>query len=198
MKEIKIPGKCILAGEHSVLVGMPALAMPINKFLTIVFEKKTSDAIVIKSEGIDNQIITTLLNKAIKHCCEKFNINPSCIHFSISANNEIPVGFGLGSSAAVCVAIGYWLCKNKIIKNKQILTVAQTLENIFHGKSSGLDVACVYKKQLILFEKGKIYTCQQACFPTFSLVSTHSSGDKKCNKTSELISRKPPNGSKRH
>ena len=40
MKEIKIPGKCILAGEHSVLVGMPALAMPINKFLTIVFEKK--------------------------------------------------------------------------------------------------------------------------------------------------------------
>jgi len=71
-------------------------------------------------------------------------------YFLISISSDIPVGFGLGSSAAynVCIVNGFCLLINKLLNNnifckKNILLLSNESEKIFHnGTPSGIDASC--------------------------------------------------------
>ena len=71
-------------------------------------------------------------------------------YFLISISSDIPVGFGLGSSAAynVCIVNGLCLLINKLLNNnifnkKDILLLSNESEKIFHnGTPSGIDASC--------------------------------------------------------
>ena len=80
-------------------------------------------------------------------------------YFTASISSEIPVGFGLGSSAAfnVCIINGICNLINKIIKKnifseKDILLLSNDGEKIFHnGTPSGIDASCSLYGGIILF-----------------------------------------------
>ena len=71
-------------------------------------------------------------------------------YFLISISSDIPVGFGLGSSAAynVCIVNGLCLLINKLLNidifsKKDILLLSNESEKIFHnGTPSGIDASC--------------------------------------------------------
>ena len=79
--------------------------------------------------------------------------------FKIKISSEIPVGFGLGSSAAynVCIINGISILINKLIgkeifNKNEILHLSNEGEKIFHGTPSGIDVSCSLNGGIIIFE----------------------------------------------
>ena len=80
-----------------------------------------------------------------------------------SISSEIPVGYGLGSSAAynVCIINGICLLTNKILGNniyskEEILNLSNDGEKIFHnGTPSGIDVSCSLLGGIIVFRNIK-------------------------------------------
>ena len=80
-------------------------------------------------------------------------------YFLISISSEIPVGFGLGSSAAynVCIVNGLCLLINKLLNNnifnkKDILLLSNESEKVFHnGTPSGIDASCSLNGGILIF-----------------------------------------------
>jgi len=76
----------------------------------------------------------------------------------LEIDSSIPMQSGLGSSAAYCVAFTKWMLfisGEKIDLLKQI-DIATEMESLFHGQSSGMDVACVAFEKPIIFKKGEV------------------------------------------
>jgi mevalonate kinase len=62
---------------------------------------------------------------------------------SIILESNLPLGNGLGASAALCVVVGRWLADLGWVDVSKLESFCRELENLFHGESSGVDVAVV-------------------------------------------------------
>lgn len=78
--------------------------------------------------------------------------------FDISIKSDIPPGAGLGSSAAVSVAMTTAInaCLNLNLSKSEISDVAFEAEKIVHGTPSGIDNTIATHGSIILYEKGVI------------------------------------------
>lgn len=148
------PAKVILFGEHSVLYGHCALSMAIplrtivskevlctGKGFTFVFPQlkeeykippqSSSSSLSSSSNGTNS----SLLKDVFEILYLKFYKGNK---MKITITSEIPIGSGLGSSAALCTALaGAFLetCDEHLVYDLSLY-----LENVFHGRSSGIDV----------------------------------------------------------
>ena len=146
------PGKVILFGEHFVVYGVKAILCSINKRVTVTAEKTSERKISINSE-IGKLVLEPnksileinsplkpfyyLANKAIEN-------EDTGIHIEI--NSEIPLGVGLGSSSACCVAGSAAIFKLfGEISKKEILKRAIEAERTIFENTSGADcTVCTY------------------------------------------------------
>ena len=97
------PGKVYLFGEHAVVYGMDAICFAINlrTFVTVAPNNTNSVKIesTIGSTGMDFNI-----HSYVSHAIEKMRKLVDIKGVTINIKSEIPIGSGLGSSAAVTVA----------------------------------------------------------------------------------------------
>ena len=146
------PGKIILFGEHFVVYGVKAILCSINKRVTVTAEKTSERKISINSE-IGKLVLEPnksileinsplkpfyyLANKAIEN-------KDTGIHIEI--DSEIPLGVGLGSSSACCVAGAAAIFKLfGDISKEEILELAIEAERTIFENTSGADcTVCVY------------------------------------------------------
>jgi len=124
------PGKVILSGEHAVVYGFPALVAAVNKRCQLTFEGENNSA--FSSEFISKYSSLKQLFKAWKNL-------PTTKEFSL--DSQIPVGRGLGSSAACSVAVSAIIqqLSKQSINLEFINNMAYKLEVLQHGKPSGVD-----------------------------------------------------------
>ena len=133
--------KCILTGAHSVLRGKLAIACSIPTHLKIQHQAHQHQYGVIyrglRHHEAEKNFIP-FLSYALKLCKKKLQDFPGIL----TLTNQIPIGSGLGSSAALCGAVAQLFALKGLISssNSGIITFAHKLEHYFHGKSSGLDV----------------------------------------------------------
>lgn len=164
-------GKWILAGEHAVLRGHGALVFPVReKKLTLTYQPTASnlDAEYTGSSGDDMHLLFWSVLEQGQHLLGH-SLNQLTGHFHLESN--IPVGVGMGASAALCVAMARWFAAQQLLPAEQINEFAKQLENLFHGKSSGLDIAGVAAENGMYFEQGEATPMVQAWQPIWQLSS---------------------------
>ena len=182
-------GKWILAGEHAVLRGHPALVFPIHDKKLILQYHTSNAALTVEFVGEQDADMVALFWKVLEHGLQLLSRRASVVptkgdylqaeplvdqsqqallgHIQLQSN--IPIGVGMGASAALCVAISRWFVSQDLIKSQDTQPFAQELEHLFHGQSSGLDIAGSAANGGIYFQQSKTHPIQQTWEPNWSL-----------------------------
>lgn len=167
---IETTGKWILAGEHSVLRGCGALVFPLaSKKFILDYEKSDKDFAVdfAGTTGADYRI---LFYGLVDRVLEILKIRRKDLTGQVMITSELPLGSGLGASAALCVAVVRWMHELGFVSEDNLYELSLSLENVFHGESSGVDIAvALYGKPLFFKRHGERRPFDVAWKPKFYL-----------------------------
>ncbi len=164
-------GKWILAGEHAVLRGHAALVFPIpGKTLTLSY-RASNAGLSAEYDGENSSDIHMLFWSVLEQGQQLLGRSLSDLHGHFHLYNDIPIGVGMGASAALCVAVARWFMSQSMLHQDNLFSFARDLENLFHGKSSGLDIAGVSAGAGVKFQNGHITALEQRWQPHWFLSS---------------------------
>ena len=142
--EIQVPAKWVLSGEHAVLRGGLAVVFPHDQFrLSLKYREKAD-----REEDSGQEIYRNLFLRALNLLGARRDFGSLG---KIEIHSTIPQGAGLGSSAALCVAMARLAVWYTHSDPNLHIPLATQLEDGFHGKSSGMDVNATAHAKPILF-----------------------------------------------
>jgi len=159
-------GKIILLGEHAVVYGRPALAVPLPQLRALVEVSPISGgapgAMRIEAPEID---LSTWLHKLkpdhplamivqLTRQALEIDDHPA---LEIRVRSSIPVASGLGSGTAVSVAIVRALSAHlgKALPLEVQSALTYEVEKLYHGTPSGIDNTVVAYEQPVFFRRGQ-------------------------------------------
>ena len=176
----RAPGKVILFGEHAVVYGRPALAVPVTQVqaeavvepgeigagLTIV-AADLGETIAVRAAPADHPLAA-----AARLTLVKFGLSDP--DWRVTVHSTIPIASGMGSGAAVSAAIvravveaGSW--KLDCLRSKRgsspappppcspadVSALVYEVEQLHHGTPSGIDNTVVVYGQPVYFVRGQ-------------------------------------------
>ena len=161
------PGKIILFGEHAVVYGQPALAVPVPavRARAIVSPapdlprgeiRLTAPAVALEDASWAELSPTHPLAKAIALTLAAAGVaQPPAVRLRVSST--IPVAAGLGSGAAVTVAVARALSAflGHPLDDPSVNAIAYEVEKIHHGTPSGIDNTVITYAQPVYFVRGQ-------------------------------------------
>ena len=139
------PAKVLLFGEHTVLRGGRGLAVPYDR-LSLRWVKDRPDETLLRfCDYLKRETDSRLLDTNI--------LEDSLLEDWRLAGN-IPTGYGLGSSGAVCAAIfdRFATPEGKQLSGQALRQFLARMEAHFHGSSSGTDPLISYLRRPMLLE----------------------------------------------
>lgn len=158
------PAKIILFGEHAVVYGQPAIAVPLNQLRARVTVQAdlAAPAGRVRIEAPDIGLQANLdelpagnpLAAAIQAVGQALQIDhfPAC---TLRISSDIPVASGLGSGAAVSVALLRALAGflGQPLPDDQVCALAYEIEKLHHGTPSGIDNSVVTYAHPVFFRR---------------------------------------------
>jgi mevalonate kinase len=146
MTQGRAPGKVILLGEHSVVYGHPALAASIPRYVTV----EVTPAADVRME-LPGGIQTPFpLLEAATAMARDAGFQGG---FHAVLRSDIPLGSGLGSSAALGVALARALKPG--CTPAEAASLAMRVERVLHGAPSGVDPAACAHEGVIFYTRGE-------------------------------------------
>lgn len=170
MSTASAPGKIILFGEHAVVYGQPALAVPVTQVraeATVIEkapkEKGKAGEIEIYARDLRRRYTLSKaaandpLALAVRLTLDFLQLPITNNAFTVSITSTIPRASGLGSGAAVCTAIVRALATHfhAPITNSQVSSIVFETEKLLHGTPSGIDNTVIAYNQPVWFIKGQ-------------------------------------------
>ncbi len=186
MKSIaSAPGKIILAGEHFVIYGTKSILCSINKRVTVIseFKKEKTITIISNIESIETSLVSCIRKdsklKPFLHIVKKIFLRYGyCGGIQVIIDSGIPVGIGLGSSSACCIAVAASVL-NLFKKNtiEDIIKIAIDGEKTIFKNTSGADCTVCGYGGIIEYNKikhKKINVKSDLCLIIINSMTTHS------------------------
>lgn len=134
-----------------MLRGSPALVFPLtSKVLKLTYHEKDQN-LSLQLKGTHGQELEVLLWTVLDRACTVLQKNRSDLRGELILESEVPIGAGMGASATLCVALTKWLGHLGFIAEDDFYEFARQLENLFHGESSGVDIAVALSGQGLQF-----------------------------------------------
>ena len=163
MTKSSAPGKIILFGEHAVVYGRPALAVPVTQVHADVEVSDASRAgIWIEAPDVDlhAELNTLPSDHPIASILHNFLFLSRVSRFpnlQINISSTIPVASGLGSGAAVTVALTRALSSHLHfpMKDEDVNAFTYEIEKLYHGTPSGIDNTVITYARPVYFVKGQ-------------------------------------------
>ncbi len=149
----RIPGKWILAGEHAVLRGGQALVFPLTSQYLEICYYDSKDKLKIELQGVNSENISQVVFSVFEKALLKLGLKQDNLVGRVNLRSQILFGAGMGASATLCVAVTQLFNYLGYIDSDNMYEFARELENLFHGESSGVDIAVVLKQKPLLFSR---------------------------------------------
>lgn len=157
------PGKIILFGEHAVVYGRPALAVPVTEVQAKATIQESAEpgiwleapAVGLRAElsrlAPDHPLAAAVWGVFSALGIERL---PNCL---IRIESTIPVASGLGSGAAVSVALIRALAAHlgHPLPDERVSALAYEVEKLHHGTPSGIDNTVITYGQPVYFVRGQ-------------------------------------------
>jgi mevalonate kinase len=132
-------GKVIVSGEYAMLFGKPGIAFPSEHWLRVTHKRDRKKGIEIDWHGMPNEDLWIVYAKAIAERCKGAG--------TLTVENHIPLGKGMGSSTALIVAVCRALlgddCREEALK----------IEDELNPGNSGMDFAVIWEGAPVYFRK---------------------------------------------
>ena len=163
MSTSSAPGKIILFGEHAVVYGRPALAVPVTQVcVTVDITDSVRKGIWIDAPDVSlHAELNTLpsdhpLASIVHNLFFLLRVSPFP-DLEVKISSTIPVASGLGSGAAVTIALARALAShlNFSMTEEDVNAFAYEIEKLHHGTPSGIDNTVVTYARPVYFVKGQ-------------------------------------------
>jgi len=155
--------KVILCGEHAVVYGRPAIALPLPTLRARARIETGSCAFTIVAPDVGVTVslwrhsrrTRNPLARAALAAFELIGQRPP--RATLTVTSDIPVGANLGSGAAVSVAIGRAIAAHfdRALLPEEVSQMAYEVEQLHHGSPSGIDNTVIAYEQPVWFARGK-------------------------------------------
>ncbi len=145
MRSASASGKIILSGEYAVLFGKSGIAIPSELRVKVMLEESQKNdgmTIVWAEKNID----VTWKDYA-KKIAQKIVERTKNISGTLTIENKLPLGKGMGSSTALIIA----MCRCIVGPDSE--SIARELEDELNPGHSGIDFAVIWEEKPILFAK---------------------------------------------
>ena len=150
-------GKIILLGEHAVVYGYPALAAALDRGVTIgAVPTPAGGSLRIDIPAWSLKVTATddhPVARSLLAIVDELGLGRPAV--SLVGDAQIPPGAGLGSSAALAVAVARALLAHakRPVDPTQVAAAAAASETLMHGRASGVDVALAIAGGIGVFRK---------------------------------------------
>jgi mevalonate kinase len=162
------PGKVILFGEHAVVYGRPAIAVPVTQVRACATVEDgpggqglAIHAVDLKLRHVVGTTITTdhpayPLEATVRHTLQWLGIQ-AMPDLTLTVHSTVPVARGLGSGAALATAMVRALVQHvgRSITPGEVSVLVYQTEILHHGTPSGIDNTVIAFEQPVYFVRGQ-------------------------------------------
>ncbi len=164
------PGKITLFGEHSVVYGKPAVVMAIDRRIHVTLYKRSDNRLIVtlpdlsvkglrltffddggpSVEALTPNSVGSYVIEALKIASNRFGALGG---LDVKIESTMPVGAGLGTSAALSVATvaAYAALLGVQPTKDEFAEIGKEVETVVQGSSSGMDAAATTYGGVLLF-----------------------------------------------
>ncbi len=182
-------GKAILLGEHAVVYGRPAIAVPLSDVRVTVHVNPLPQGQVPQGTGITicaadlgqrfglqepcDAEAAPALRATIGNTLAHLGVPIEEAHFELVIRSSIPIARGLGSGTAVATAIVRALAAHygRSLPVAEVSQLAYRTEILLHGTPSGLDNTVVAYEEPVYFIRGQPPAALRFAAPVHLLIA---------------------------
>jgi len=153
--------KIILLGEHAVVYGVPAIAIPVSDvraFASVTPEPIGTGLRIIAddlAQVLPIDVNVDVVDHALAYTARKVlkSVHSPPPDATITVRSDIPMASGLGSGAAVSTALARALCSmlNVELSDEALNAIIYDVEKVHHGTPSGIDNTVIVYERPVYF-----------------------------------------------